>query len=80
MLLSELATQTPPPEKIRRFHTIVILIAILVAVILWLQYTRFSILSQSKTAALWGVLFGVIGMGLLVSYRWRANSARIDNR
>lgn len=80
MFLTDIARQAPPSAKIRRFRTIVILTTLLVAVILFLQYTQHSLLPQSRTAALWGVLVGVIGMGLLVSYRWRANSARMDAR
>ena len=78
MLLNDIARQAPPPDKIRRFRTIVVLIALLVVIVLALQYTQHSLLPQSKTDTLLGVLVGVIGMGLLVSYRWRANSSRSD--
>jgi type VI protein secretion system component VasK len=76
MLPHLIPDRAPNPAAHRRFRLIVGVLAILVAVVLALQYTAHALLPARKNDALWGVLVGIVGMGLLLDRQWTAAERR----
>ena len=77
MFTNPLSDRTLKQRAHRRFRILTGLIAVLAGVTLLLQYTSHALLPAHRTDALWGVLVGVVGMGLVIDRRWAA-SARDD--
>ena len=68
----------PPPEKRRLFSTITILLGLSAAILVALQYTGYALFPPDKTSTLWGILTGIVLMGLFVGTRWERAARRSD--
>jgi hypothetical protein len=69
-----LPDDTPAQRALRRFRTVTVILAVLAALLLILQYTPYALLHSNKTDTLWGLLVGIVGMGLVVDRRWTASA------
>jgi DMSO/TMAO reductase YedYZ heme-binding membrane subunit len=70
----------PSAAKRERLAKVVVLIAVLVGVLLGLQYTRYALLPGTRTNTLWGVLNGLIFGFLLVNAIWEFRERRAIRR
>jgi predicted tellurium resistance membrane protein TerC len=77
MRISRVPHRPPSEGALRRFRRITALIALMVGVLLMLQYTAYAILPVRKTDTVWGILVGVVVMGLVISARWTAATRRL---
>ncbi|MFN2637662.1 MAG: hypothetical protein ABR585_11600 [Gemmatimonadaceae bacterium] len=71
-------SQPLPPERTEpvraRSSTLLIILIVIAAVIVCLQYTSYALLPANKTSTLWGVLTGLIVGGLI--FGWLRFSTR----
>jgi hypothetical protein len=77
MLLFHFPEQPPSPEQRERVAKIVVLLALLIGIVLALQYTRYALLTPARTGTLWGVLSGLIFGFLLLDAAWKIAERRM---
>jgi hypothetical protein len=76
MLPHAIPDRAPNRAAHRRFRSIVGLLVVVAAAALALQYTAHALLPAEKTDTLWGVLVGLVAMGLLVDWQWTRAARR----
>jgi hypothetical protein len=79
MPLAQPVGRVPSPEKRRLFNTIAMLLALTLAVLVGLQYSRYALLPRDKTSVLWGMLTGVVLMGVFIGVRWERAAQRTES-